>query len=259
MSTTFINWLDGILLGDGHISPGGRLCLSQCVQNQSWVVQIENALTQAEISWGRTRQAGGAVLIRGREYMRSASVGVRTRKSPLFVEQRRRWYPDDQKRVPLDVSVAPEAIAQWWWGDGTVGGGGYRAYFCTDGFLETDVSRLIQLLKDRHGWSPHHTKRNRILLCRAFDRASLRSMLSAPPACFVHKLKLCTQDRRRLHGPEVVQAVRQRRGAGQSYQEIGDALGISKSTVSSICVREGVSGYSSRQPGQTTHDRTATR
>jgi|APSaa5957512622_1039677.scaffolds.fasta_scaffold07105_4 transposase-like protein len=231
--------VDGLLLGDGSIERGGvgsRLRLNQCVKNRPWVDMVGAAFTSLGIEWREVRGASGIVEIAGQSYTRSPSYGVRTRSYTYFTQERDRWYPGGEKRVPEDVNLSPTSIAHWYFGDGMVGSKGYHAKFATDGFRAEDVNMLIALLHRSYGWSATRTARNRILLSRVADRADLHDMIKdCTPSCFQHKLCLRLVDHRLKFDPDVREKALLMRKEGVSYRNIGRTLGVSKTLVAEWC------------------------
>ena len=230
-----VELIDGLLLGDGHISDTGRLSLVQTQARISWPQQVRLLFEAEGLLCSPMSFKGGVVLFRGIEYQKNPAEGFRTRTYKELKRQRDRWYPEGIKRVPKDVRLTPTSIAHWFFGDGTVGGSGYRATFCTDGFSVEDVRLLVRLLNDKHQWNCVRTKRNRIRTTRREDRESLLRMLQPRvPIGFEYKLRL-----RVVLRPDTIpqDRVKEMRSQGKSYRQIAAALGVSVSGVAGVCQR----------------------
>lgn len=180
--------LDGLLLGDGSLeaptTSESRLEISQRTSCQEWLTLIQHGLWQGGVT--------SSVLDR-----KERGHQLRTRKYRSFTEERRRWYPDGIKRVPADVCLNAEALAHWYWGDGT--SDPYRMTFCTDGFSVHEVEFLIARLGAEYGWQlrwQFHPKENgtrlpRIICGKAKDRRELVELIRPHcPPCFQYKLKV---------------------------------------------------------------------
>lgn len=231
-----VELVDGLLLGDGTIGKDGRMSLGQTISHLDWVTQVHGHFQRLGLLATLNRPTkGGVADFGGKVYHRSPSVTVRTRGYDFLREQRLRWYPNGVKRVPQDVRLTPLAISQWYFGDGTVGGGGYRVTFCTDGFITEDVEFLRQKLRDKFGWSPLiPTKacRNRITLCCREDRKTLLDMVTPyTPVCFKYKLALKTTAQNMFSTEEGVAELIRLRQSGMSCAAIAQHLGVSRSGV----------------------------
>jgi hypothetical protein len=244
--------LDGLLLGDGSLERtgynGARFCLSQTESHAPWVDQVRHLLEEFGLECRITCGRGGPVVIKGKQCIRRPSYGLRTFASSQLFEQYTRWYPDG-KKIPFDIRLTPLSISQWYFGDGGIGGKGYHARFCTDGFTEDDVRRLIEHLKLTYGWNPHHVDRNRILLSQRKDRESLLQMLSGRvPSCFQYKTKLKTIDMAHALNDTEMERFIDLRKSGWSYSKLMSEFGLSKSGVQHMCQTRGLGGYVSHGP-----------
>jgi len=238
--------IDGLLLGDGHLEAtqwSARLTLGQTAAHLPWLQQVHGILTRSGVaSTIQVHGRAGQMSVHGKRFRRRRSRALRTARYVFLKAVHARWYPNGVKRVPQDVRLTPLSIAHWYFGDGTVGCRGYHAKFCTDGFSAADVRRLMQALTERFAWAPVLEQRNRILLCKTCDRASLVKMLrsSQVPRCFRHKLRLRLQDRRFVVIGTKEERLRDLRLRELSYGRIAMELKLSKSGVFSACQRLGV-------------------
>lgn len=247
-SDDWLDLLDGLLLGDGSLEgseKSARLILNQTARNRDWVSQVFTALSAAGFPVAVGDRRPSTMMIRGKRCRRSAGVSLRTAYVACLGEQRVRWYPRGIKHVPVDVRLSPISIANWYYGDGTVGCKGYHAKFCTDSFTRRDVRRLVRQLKDAFGWHPLiEQPRNRILLCKTADRRALLAFLNTAghvPTCFQHKLQLHVEDRRCIIHAGAEDRLRELRRQRISYRQISEELHMSKSGVFEACRRLGIS------------------
>lgn len=135
-----IDFIDGFLLGDGHISKD-NCHLSWSFKHDEFSKFIENNLSSyspksmKRFVKDKRLKNGGTFSIRGN-----------TKCHPDFKKQRDRWYPCGVKTVPKDVSVSPSSMLVWYLGDGMLLN--YSAMLCTDSFLESDVDFLIKQIRN---------------------------------------------------------------------------------------------------------------
>lgn len=244
--------IDGVLLGDGYIEKGktgSRLSLTQRIDRWGWVCQVRDELEAHNIQVSEHHLKARTVKIKGHISHRNEARGIRSRSYVYLTEQQDRWYPSGKKRIPKDVHLTPRVIAHWWCGDGGIGGKGYHARFSTDGFPTEDVDFLLHRLHEKYGWEGHHTKRNRILLSKAKDRESLLEIVTPHVLdCFQYKLQLRTGNKCHVITDDQRLELLDLRRAGWSYGKLMDRFGMSKSGISRICVKAGLSGYTSRKP-----------
>ena len=148
--------LDGVLLGDGCITPtserGALLSISQASRRVGWMNSIKKELRLSGMHVtirpykNRRRHIGIRVLPEGN------FVHLRTRSYAELFVQRKRWYGSGKKRVPRDIRLTPLSVAHWFSGDG-YGVSKKRALlgFCTEGFSIPCVNFLIRRLREDLG------------------------------------------------------------------------------------------------------------
>jgi len=183
---TVLELLDGLLLGDAfvgdHQASEARLAISQRRDRRSWLDAVQKQL----------QEAGIETTIKDRGVARGWE--LRTGKYASLTKQRRRWYPKGKKIVPLDVRLGPQALAQWYWGDGSTGNDGYRMVFNTQGFTRKHVDFLRKRLNQLHGWQPtmHRNRKGFVInVSREEDRAALVDLIRPYcPSCFNYKLEI---------------------------------------------------------------------
>lgn len=180
--------IDGLLLGDASIEccmhSESRLELTQRRGCVAWLRRVAREFCQLGIETVLTDRG-------------ERGFQLRTGKYATFTRQRRRWYPHGIKYVPPDVQLAPEALAHWYWGDGSTENAGYRMAFCTDGFSKHDVGFLAERLHSLYGWRPTIQRRPRgyrgfrLAIAKRDDRTALTGLIRPYcPRCFMYKLKV---------------------------------------------------------------------
>lgn len=180
--SNILDVVDGLLLGDGFIETTtngrtGRLVIGQSGHRMPWIADLHSQLSDFGVASSLSTLSTCNVTIKGKVCVRSERMVLKTHTYPLLGDQQRRWYQGRVKVIPKDVTLSPQSIALWYFGDGCVGGNGYRAYFCTDGFSRDDVSWLVCALRSTYNWAPTQTRKNRILLLKSRDRKSLKDMI----------------------------------------------------------------------------------
>jgi len=254
VTTRLRSLVDGLLLGDASIEAGyhtGRLRISQSGDRQKWVPLLQTQLLELGVISRLRIKSGGEVIIHGKACLRKQSTVLTTLAYQWFLEQRQRWYPDGEKVVPQNVDLSPVSLAAWVCGDGNRVCQGYRIEFCTDGFPPINVLWLAKELKDRFGWLPTVTNRNRIQIGHQADRDTLVSLIrSLVPDCFQYKLDLRESSLKLYGHKDELAALRQQ---GWSIDRLADHFGMSRSGVYSALVRLGLTGYhvTKNHPGAT--------
>ena len=139
----FVEILDGLLLGDGSINVAGSLRLGQTRKHGSWVQEVATLLSGVGVSSKiiPVRPRKKPSVIDGRLIKSSGSWVLYTPQYQETKEQRDRWYPRGEKRVPQDVRFTDLSVALWFCGDGSYGDNGTLS-FCTQGFSRGDVQFL---------------------------------------------------------------------------------------------------------------------
>lgn len=147
MIEEFTGLMDGLLLGDGFISPFGQFRLSQTDARRAWLDIVAERLAGFGISsrivpHGKARR----VQLKDGNFINPKDSSVLY--TPCYLEMkalRTRWYPDGIKHVPADIVMTPLGLAYWFCGDGTADSRGVIS-FCTNCFSEQDVIALSEKL-----------------------------------------------------------------------------------------------------------------
>lgn len=186
--------IDGLLLGDGSISPHGRLSIGQCARRKGWLFQAQRLLRRCGVSSRVHWCDVAARRLEGRMLPATISWRLYTPHCAVFRLQRRRWYPNGVKIVPTDVNLSPRALAHWLVGDGSgLFGGGFQ--LCTNGFTRSDVDMLSRRLNEAYGIDSRVSVDRRnggpvIRFQRVADgRAVAKMVRRFMPKCALYKLQ----------------------------------------------------------------------
>jgi len=113
----FVEWMDGFLLGDGHI------CLTRTGQSayarigSKYLEWAEFAMSGfADYGLHAAYQAKCHSEKYGKTY---ESFHITVKSSGDFMEQRERWYPNGKKWIPADLRATPTSLLLWYLGDGS--------------------------------------------------------------------------------------------------------------------------------------------
>lgn len=132
-------WLDGFMLGDGHISPGGELTWSlKYTEFSEYLCKIfekYNCTNRCKYQKDDRIKSGGLWTNAGQSH-----------RHPDLKEQRKRWYPESIKIVPQDICFSPKTVLMWYLGDG-VKANRTGVEFCTESFTKEDCLFLINKFK----------------------------------------------------------------------------------------------------------------
>jgi len=143
MVEEFTGLMDGLLLGDGSLSPFGQFRLSQTDARRAWLDIVAERLAGFGVS-SRIVPHGKARRVRFKDERFINPKNSSVLYTPCYREMkdlRARWYPDGIKHVPADVVMTPLGLAYWFCGDGTADKRGVIS-FCTNCFSEHDVIAL---------------------------------------------------------------------------------------------------------------------
>jgi hypothetical protein len=159
---------EGLLLGDGHIAPGGELSVSQSIRRKPWIDSVAVQLQSYGVECNVTTRKGSVNENgpEGRRIIAGERVDLRTLTYDLFAKQRDRWYlgpsardhslrelrelrkktGSDDKIVPRDLRLTPMSVGHWVNGDGSPWSHGGLC-FCTNSFTNDEVHKLKFLLQ----------------------------------------------------------------------------------------------------------------
>jgi lambda repressor-like predicted transcriptional regulator len=183
--------IDGLLLGDGSISKGGRLSITQNGHRSPWVLKIRVQLETFGIKCKVKTTPVKKKLINERECFTKEGLRLDTNRYYWLRDQRTRWYPNGIKIVPKDINLSSVSIANWYMGDGTLCKANYTADFCTDSFTVNDVDFLIAKLANFniHAAKTPRRKSFRIRVSGIQNLDKLKQLIEPHiHQCFVYKI-----------------------------------------------------------------------
>jgi hypothetical protein len=199
LTSSLIKTIDGMLLGDAWLEVNGnsegRLCISQSPAHIGWLDLIDKEFEYNGIALTRSLRAPRVSKIGNKIVRGKGEVLLRTKKYVQFTQQRLRWYPRGEKRVPEDVNLAPKSLAHWYCGDGSTVNNGYGLVFYTDGFIKKDVEFLKKRLLDLYGWKlKMRARRQNQYILTLYTKESRLEFVSLVqpffPECFFYKLRV---------------------------------------------------------------------
>jgi len=105
-----LNSLDGLLLGDGCVSPNRKsvayLHTDSHKEYLEWLTgKLDNLGIERSCLAKEENESGEVFKYKSRSYIELARV-------------RKRWYPNGSKRIPLDIRITPVVLMNWYTGDG---------------------------------------------------------------------------------------------------------------------------------------------
>jgi len=110
LSDELLEFLDGLLLGDGCIYPHRRSAVYvHTDKHKGYLEWLSSKLGDLGIEESCLHPDS-----KGRELFR-----YRSHAYVDLMEVRKRWYPDDTKYTPSDVRITPTVLMNWYIGDGT--------------------------------------------------------------------------------------------------------------------------------------------
>lgn len=142
-----LEFLYGELLGD--------MCL-QCHSNYSAHICYGTKLMEY-IEWLRDYLSGyeieqiGVISKYTHKEWGCTTYQYRSKSYPELAPIRKMFYPDGKKIIPLEISISPILLRQWYIGDGTLGKppkGHSFALLCSMGFKREDVVNIIAKIND---------------------------------------------------------------------------------------------------------------
>ncbi len=143
--------INGILLGDGHLSKKiksgrSRLSTTHTEKNLDYINLIYNSLNESLVK-----------SIRASYKHTKKSYILESKKTAQLSELRDKWYPDTKKVVPPDIELTPLTLAAWYMDDGSFQ---HAPTLCTDCFTPEDTSVLLNKLIELGIHANLHKTRN---------------------------------------------------------------------------------------------------
>lgn len=140
ISLEAVAFLDGHLLGDGHITRPHDGC------NARFGLHLASRFHDFALWAGDVLADCG---IKSYNHCRSTSVFYTAARAAL-TDMRQRWYPDGHKEIPKDLVLSPNGLAAWYLGDGSLirRPRGVAVRFYTNSFSFAEVEYLQGCLFD---------------------------------------------------------------------------------------------------------------
>ena len=193
LSEELTEWMDGFLLGDGHVEAtkrgAGRARISS--KHAEWA---RYAMSGFECY--RPHEPTPVAIHNkknGKDYTAWQST---TQAHPDLKFHRDRWYPGRLKSVPQDVRLTPTSLRLWYLGDGSYSNG--DVVLAAMGFIDTDIQYLMNGLKEKLGLEFHaHLCRGRrqklYLIAGHVNRFFEVIGKEDPTGCYGYKFDLTQQ------------------------------------------------------------------
>ena len=142
-------WILGTLLGDGHIDPFGRLFIEHSTKQKAYFFHKFFKLQHM-----RVLPANYKVIDRTQIHSKTKKVYTTfcVRSQRVFQVERKLFYPEKEKRIPLGIEqwLNEEALAFWYMDDGGRNSQyGAGMVFDVSSFSENDRATLAQVLNNR--------------------------------------------------------------------------------------------------------------
>lgn len=158
-------FLYGKLLGDAFLSKpknithNSRLEIVHSIKQKDYVEHCFNRIHNfCNKPFSRTQK-----LIYKGEINVYRNYGFKTKAYPVFTELRKNWYID-KKVLPVDLEqyFTLETLAYWYMDDGYIHckRTNTAIVFCCESFIESDIDRLINILKSKFNIDSYKDKRN---------------------------------------------------------------------------------------------------
>jgi len=183
LSQEAIEWINGELLGDGHLRPHSVSSqFTYSSKHLEYIQYISDTLSSFGIKQcGRIRKI----------YLRKSNSYSHRYSSLRYVElssTQKKWYPEGKKIIPRDIRFTPLTLRQWYIGDGYLRSSGERSriFLYTNGFTVLDVEWLIkQLIKLE--FKSTRTNQNVIHVSRYSTKEFLNYIGNCPVECYKYK------------------------------------------------------------------------
>lgn len=186
LSKKAIEWIDGELLGDGHLSPSSIYSASFAYGSKyfEYIKYISNTLNSFGI-----KQLGNIHKIINKN---RGNVSYHCNSS-YYVELlsiRKKWYPKGKKRVPRNIKLTPLTCRQWYIGDGNIMRGKRgrpRITLATYGFSIFDVKLLVEKLKNLGFKATRREYNNTIGISSYSTKQFINYIGKCPAKCYQYK------------------------------------------------------------------------
>jgi len=142
-------WILGTLLGDGHIDPFGRLFIEHSIKQKAYFFHKFFKLQEMKVLPANSK-AIYKTQIHSKTGKSYTSLCARSQR--VFKVERKLFYPEKEKRIPLGIEqwFNEEALAFWYMDDGGRNSKyGSGMVFDVSSFSENDRATLAQVLNNR--------------------------------------------------------------------------------------------------------------
>jgi hypothetical protein len=163
--TEIKSWIEGEMLGDGHVDLGGRY--SHTTIYPFYATFLKDKFNEIGISV-KIYEHSYTDKRTNKTYKRSI---LKTRS--FFKIYRERWYFGGNKIVPDDIIVNDSVFLHWFLGDGTINKRGHGMSLATMGFDPNKVGILRRKLME-YGLDNSITKKNNIYILKT--KKSVRTL-----------------------------------------------------------------------------------
>lgn len=181
----FRDYLDGLLISDGHLKKPSKNTKTSCYQQTSvcleWLLSIKDNFNKFQIETNISP-----------EKRNPQSYILCTQRYRQFYDEYERWY-GEEKRVPKDLNLKSKALLKnWIYGDGTlVGSSKTTLRLCTDSFSIFDLDWLKSQFAGfgyrfnyvNMGKSKAGETKTRLSLCKNNGLFEFFDMVGAPDIC----------------------------------------------------------------------------
>lgn len=193
LSSKATEWLNGELLGDGHLE--SRNSYSTRFMHGSKYLEYTQYMKRILESFGIK---GGDIRKRYYEKLNCYSYHYRSLRYVELLSLRKQWYPKGKKIVPRNIKLTPLICRQWYIGDGSLSiinvHHRSRIKLHTNGFTVVDVEWLIKQLTNLE-FKITRTTKNIISISTYSTKEFLDYIGLCPVECYQYKWNY--QDKRR--------------------------------------------------------------
>ena len=188
LSFEAVEWLDGELLGDGHLEK--RSTFSARFMSTTKYLEYVHYVRDTLKAFG-IEQSGRII----ERHPKNFGDVVYTYCSRNYIELlpfRMNWYPEGKKVIPRGVKLSPLTCRQWYIGDGSLCYKGRKnpcITLCTDAFPVYDVEWLVKQLQELGFSVTRQLARNRIYIAVCSTKDFLDYIGECPVRCYEYKWK----------------------------------------------------------------------
>jgi len=206
LTKEILEFLNGGLLGDGHMQKGYSVSYSQSSKYESYVKWLSEKFIEFGI-----KQTGkiGKMVGTSRKGKKLTNYSYTSRRYveliPLYAKWYRKARADEKfksgkpkrwiKILPKDLELTPLVVRQWYIGDGSLQRKERYITLGTEGFGRAEVGRLAKMLNEL-GFVTKQQKNNNIRISQRSTQDFLNYVGSCPVKCFEYKWRYDKYKRR---------------------------------------------------------------